>query len=72
MTEHQRRIAALVAQGCSNKQIAAQLGISPRTVGNTLTLIYRTTGANGRAHLAALHSATTAQATGPEAPDSGS
>lgn len=34
-----------MAQGCSNKQIAAQLGISPRTVGNTLTLIYRTTGA---------------------------
>lgn len=72
MTDHQRTIASLVAKGCSNKEIAAQLGISPRTVGNTLTLIYRTTGANGRAHLAALHSATTAQASAPESPDGGS
>jgi DNA-binding CsgD family transcriptional regulator len=61
MTDHQRTIAALIAKGCSNKQIAMRLGISPRTVGNTLTLIYRTTGTKGRAHLAARHSSKAAQ-----------
>lgn len=32
LTERQRQVVTLIAQGCSNVEIAERLGISPRTV----------------------------------------
>ncbi len=31
ITERQRQVVELIASGCSNEEIAARLGISPRT-----------------------------------------
>jgi DNA-binding CsgD family transcriptional regulator len=31
LTERQRQVVALIAAGCANEQVAASLGISPRT-----------------------------------------
>jgi len=52
MSPQQRRIAELVARGQSNKEIAAVLGCSPRTGGNTLGLIYARLGLRRRKELA--------------------
>ena len=39
----------LLAQGMSNKQIAARLVITPKTAGNHVEHIYAKTGSSGRA-----------------------
>lgn len=54
VTRQQTRIAELVARGKSNKEIAVVLGCSPRTVGNTLALLYARLGIRRRAELAVL------------------
>ncbi len=52
LTETERRIAELVAQGQSNKDVAARLFITPRTVEGHLTHIYEKLGVRSRAELA--------------------
>ena len=52
MTRQQIRIAELVALGMTNRQIAERLGCSPRTVGNTLSMLYARLGISTRAELA--------------------
>jgi DNA-binding CsgD family transcriptional regulator len=52
LTETERRIAELVAQGRSNKQVASQLFITARTVEGHLTRIYEKLGVRSRAELA--------------------
>jgi DNA-binding CsgD family transcriptional regulator len=52
LTETERRIAALAAEGRSNKQIATALFITPKTVGTQLTRIYRKVGVHSRTELA--------------------
>ena len=52
LTPTERRIAELVAQGRSNKDVAAQLFITPRTVEGHLTRIYGKLGVRSRAELA--------------------
>ncbi len=47
-TNRERDILALVAQGFSNKMIAAELTISPTTVKNHLTHVMRKTGNRDR------------------------
>jgi DNA-binding CsgD family transcriptional regulator len=32
ITDRQREVVALIAAGCSNEEVGARLGISPRTV----------------------------------------
>ena len=49
-TEH--RIAALAAEGRSNKEIAAALFVTPKTVGTQLSRIYRKAGVHSRTELA--------------------
>ena len=52
LTPTERRIAALVAEGRSNKEIAAVLFVTPKTVGTQLSRIYRKVGVHSRTELA--------------------
>ena len=53
LTEAERRIAALVAEGHSNREVAAALFLTVHTVETALTRIYRKLGVRSRAALAA-------------------
>lgn len=55
LTKRQFDIVSRVAQGATDQQIAEELGISPRTVSNSLARIYDRVGVSGRVHLAVLH-----------------
>ncbi len=55
LTETERRIADLAGEGRSNKQIAAELFVSVRTVEANLTRVYGKLGVRGRAELASRH-----------------
>ncbi len=52
LAPRESEIAALVATGASNKEIANQLAISIKTVKNTLTGIFDKTGVRSRTELA--------------------
>jgi ATP/maltotriose-dependent transcriptional regulator MalT len=53
LTETEQRIAALVASGHANKQVAAELYVTVRTVESNLTRIYKKLGIHSRSQLAA-------------------
>jgi DNA-binding NarL/FixJ family response regulator len=58
LTAREREIAALVAAGGANKEIAGRLGVSERTVKAHLTAVFRKLGVTDRLRLALLmHSA---------------
>ena len=59
LTETERRIAALAAEGRSNKEIATALFVTPKTVGTQLSRIYRKVGVHSRTELARRLSETT-------------
>ena len=52
LTPTERRIAALAAEGRSNKEIANALFVTPKTVGTQLSRIYRKVGVHSRTELA--------------------
>lgn len=52
LTERERQVLALVADGCANTVIALRLGISHKTVRNTLSAACRKIGAENRAEAA--------------------
>jgi DNA-binding CsgD family transcriptional regulator len=52
LTETERRIAELVAGGLSNKEVAARLFITVRTVESTLSRVYEKLGVRSRTELA--------------------
>ena len=54
LTPSERRVAQLVAQGLTNRQIAHFLFVSPRTVTTHLTHIYQKIGLSSRSELSAL------------------
>jgi DNA-binding NarL/FixJ family response regulator len=54
MTDRQKEIAALIAKGFSNKQIARALGITEGTVKTHLHLLYEKVGVSNRT-LFAIH-----------------
>jgi DNA-binding CsgD family transcriptional regulator len=54
LTEREREIAGLAAKGLTNRQIAALLFLSIRTVGNHLNHVYAKLGIATRTELAAL------------------
>jgi DNA-binding NarL/FixJ family response regulator len=51
LTKRETEIFRLVTQGLSNKQIAENLKISPRTVENILSCVYDKTGIRSRAEM---------------------
>jgi DNA-binding CsgD family transcriptional regulator len=53
LTPVERRMAALVAQGCTNQEIAASLSVSRKTVEANLSRSYRKLGVRSRAELVA-------------------
>ena len=48
LTPREQALAALVAEGLDNLQIAARLGLAEKTVRNTLSLLYAKLGVEGR------------------------
>ncbi|GEM_PF-4381902 len=50
LTGREREVLSLVAEGCSNKAIAGQLGISERTVKSHLTYIMAKLRVSDRTH----------------------
>ena len=52
LSNRERQIAALVATGASNKEIARELAISSKTVRNTLTRVFVKTNTRSRTELA--------------------
>jgi DNA-binding CsgD family transcriptional regulator len=52
LTARERDVLTLVAQGLSNKDIAADLGVAPKTVMHHSMAIYRKLGVRGRAEAA--------------------
>jgi predicted ATPase/DNA-binding SARP family transcriptional activator/DNA-binding CsgD family transcriptional regulator len=53
LTRREREVAALVAQGLTNRQIASDLHLSERTIGNHVSRILRKLGLASRAQIAA-------------------
>jgi DNA-binding CsgD family transcriptional regulator len=53
LTETERKIARLVAEGRTNREVAEQLAVSPKTIEWTLTRVYRKLGLRSRVELAA-------------------
>jgi DNA-binding CsgD family transcriptional regulator len=57
LTDSERQIAALVATGASNREVAAALFLSPKTVSASLGRVYRKLGVTTRTEMAArMHS----------------
>jgi DNA-binding CsgD family transcriptional regulator len=54
LTPQEDAVTALVAQGLSNREVAAELYVSPKTVQYHLTRIYAKLGVRSRAELAAM------------------
>lgn len=54
LTPRELEVARLAAAGLTDKQVAEQLFLSPRTVGNALYSAYQKLGVRGRDELAAL------------------
>ena len=55
LTAAERRVAALVAEGRTNREVAAALFLGERTVASHLTHVYAKLGVRSRTELAALH-----------------
>jgi len=54
LTQRERQILSLLADGLGNKQIAAQLGISPSTVKTHVELLFEKLGVTSRAEAVAV------------------
>jgi DNA-binding CsgD family transcriptional regulator len=56
LAEMERRVAGLVLEGATNREIAARLFISVKTVEATLTRVYRKLGIRSRVDIVRLAS----------------
>ncbi|BCJ34240.1 hypothetical protein Athai_17430 [Actinocatenispora thailandica] len=66
LTDSERRVAELAAQGLTNRQVAAELFLSTRTVEFHLTNVYRKTGVPDRRRLAAVLTSADARPAAPQ------
>ena len=69
LTPVEQRIAALVAEGCANGEIAAKLSLSRKTVEANLSRTYRKLGVRSRTELAATFSTLNGSTTSSSAPN---
>ena len=53
LTPQEEAVTALVARGLTNREVAAELFVSPKTVQYHLTRVYAKLGVRSRAELAA-------------------
>jgi DNA-binding NarL/FixJ family response regulator len=53
LTDTERRVAELAASGLTNKQIAGQAFLTPKSVEDVMTRVYRKLGIHSRAELGA-------------------
>jgi DNA-binding NarL/FixJ family response regulator len=51
LSPREKQIVDALVAGCSNKEIALQLGVSDQTIKNQLTTLYRKVGVSGRLEL---------------------
>lgn len=54
LSRKQFAVVQHLASGATDKEIAGVLGVSPRTVSNTLSHVYNKTGVSSRAHVVGL------------------
>ncbi len=59
LTERQRQVVTLIAQGCSNVEIAERLGISPRTAKAHCDVLRQKLGVTRRRQIPAAYRALT-------------
>lgn len=55
LSPRQLEIVRHLGTGATDREIAETLGLSPRTISNTLHRLYDRTGVSSRTHLAMLH-----------------
>jgi two-component system response regulator DevR len=55
LSPQEKRIVALIAEGCTNKEAAQRLGLSEKTVKNYLSTAFEKLHVTSRAHAAALY-----------------
>ncbi|MEV1021208.1 LuxR C-terminal-related transcriptional regulator [Streptomyces sp. NPDC050264] len=65
LTPRERQVAALVSEGLTNREVAAELVVSKRTIDSHVEHILTKLGFTSRAQIAALHSAATPDAAVP-------
>jgi DNA-binding CsgD family transcriptional regulator len=68
LTPTEQRVAELVAEGRSNKEVAAELFVSVRTVEANLTRVYAKLGIRSRSELAAIRPASDGRSRSPAPP----
>lgn len=55
LSPQESRVLALIAQGCTNKEAAASMGLTEKTVKNYLSTVFEKLGINRRSQAAALY-----------------
>jgi two-component system response regulator DevR len=54
LSPQEKRVLALIADGCTNKEVAAQLGLSEKTVRNYLSTVFEKLHVSRRAEAAVI------------------
>ena len=54
LSPQEKRVLALIAEGCTNKEVAAQLGLSEKTVKNYLSTVFEKLHVSRRAEAAVI------------------
>lgn len=55
LSPQEKRVLALIAEGCTNKEVAAQLGLSEKTVKNYLSTVFEKLHVSRRAEAAVIY-----------------
>lgn len=68
LSPQEQRVLAKIAEGCTNKEVAADLGLSEKTVKNYLSNIFEKLHFSRRSQAAAYYTQTLARGSGPNGP----